>query len=90
VDRIAHEVAASGGRFSSLLTSITQSAPFQTRRGDDGALKIAPRLAIPEAPPPELRKGRPFDRRPFERPPEAERPPRNPVPAPAANSTNAN
>ena len=42
VDRIAEHVAADGGRFSTLLAALVESPPFQTRRGDDGSLKIAP------------------------------------------------
>ncbi len=62
VDRIASKVAADGGKFSTLLAEVVQSAPFQTRRGDDGSLKIAPRVAVPADPPPEQRKGRRFFR----------------------------
>ncbi len=58
VDAIAENVAAEGGKFSTLLTAIVQSPPFQTRRGDDGSLKIAPRIAIPPTPPPDQRKAR--------------------------------
>jgi hypothetical protein len=61
-DRIADEVMESNGKFSTMLASIVSSAPFQTRRGDDGSLKIAPRVAIPVTPPPEERKGRRFRR----------------------------
>ncbi len=64
VDRITTELLANGGRFSTLLAAIVASPPFQTRRGDDGSLKIAPRVAIPATPPPELRKGRRFGPRP--------------------------
>jgi hypothetical protein len=73
VDRISREVMGDGGKFSTLLLSIVNSTPFQMRRGDDGSLKIAPRVTVPEPPPPEKRKGRRF-RRPFN----AEAPPRNP------------
>lgn len=58
VDRIAETVEANGGKFSTLLVEVVQSAPFQMRRGDDGTLKIAPRVAVPADPPPEQRKGR--------------------------------
>ena len=62
VERIADEVERSGGKFSTLLAAVVQSPPFQTRRGDDGSLKIAPRVAVPETPPPDQRKGRKFRR----------------------------
>jgi hypothetical protein len=75
VDRISAEVLAGGGKFSTLLAGVVNSAPFQTRRGDDGSLKIAPRVAIPETPPPEKRKGRKF-----RRPPNAEVPIKEPTP----------
>ena len=80
-DRITAEVMADDGKFSTLLLSVVESAPFQTRRGDDGSLKIAPRVAIPEAPPPEKRKGRRF-RRPqnAEFPAQTPHPTRKPCP----------
>jgi hypothetical protein len=62
VDAIAARVGAEGGKFSTLLAAIVDSAPFQMRRGDDGALKIAPRVTVPEPPPPDQRKGRQFRR----------------------------
>lgn len=58
VDRIAAEVAADGGKFSTLLTAVVESPAFQTRRGDDGRAPDSPNAGIPEPPPPELRKGR--------------------------------
>jgi hypothetical protein len=36
VDRIAARVEADGGKFSTLLTAMIESEPFQTRRGDGG------------------------------------------------------
>ena len=76
VDRIAHRVASEGGKFSTLLLAVVESPQFQLRRGDDGALKTPPRSIIPEAPPPEKRKGR-------RRPPRAnpENVPTNDIPA---------
>lgn len=44
VDRIAAEVAAGGGKFSTLLAGITTSPQFTLRRGDAGE---SPRLARP-------------------------------------------
>lgn len=58
VDRITDRVLADNGKFSSLLLAVIESPPFQMRRGDDGAVKTAPRLALPEPPPPDQRKGR--------------------------------
>ena len=85
VDRIADELAAGNGRFSTLLMAVINSPAFQLRRGDDGRSKEAPRIVVPQPPPPEQRKGR----RRF-RPEEFQRQ-RNPDPeekaakAPAAN-----
>jgi hypothetical protein len=79
VDRIADRVQAEGGKFSTLLAAVVESAAFQTRRGDDGNLKIAPRVAVPEAPPPDQRKGRRF-----RRPQNADTPPKDAVASPAA------
>jgi mono/diheme cytochrome c family protein len=56
VDRVAAAVAADGGKFSTLLFGVIESPAFQTRRGDDGEAKDAPRLAIPPTPPPEKRR----------------------------------
>ncbi len=58
VDRIADRVAQDGGKFSTLLLAVIDSPPFQMRRGDDGLVKTPPRSFVPEAPPPEQRKGR--------------------------------
>ncbi len=58
VDRIAEQVAQDGGKFSTLLLAVIDSPPFQMRRGDDGLVKTPPRSFVPEAPPPEQRKGR--------------------------------
>lgn len=58
VDRIAEQVAGDQGKFSTLLAGVIASPPFQLRRGDDGLVKTPPRSLIPEAPPPEQRKGR--------------------------------
>ncbi len=76
VDRIAEQVQAGGGKFSTLLAAVVESPAFQTRRGDDGNLKIAPRVAVPEAPPPEQRKGRRIRRQQ-----NAEEPAKNAVPS---------
>lgn len=77
VDRITDEMMANGGKFSGLLASVIRSPAFQTRRGDDASeLQTAPRVVLPEIPPPDKRKGRrgrfndiqrPGDRRPGER-----------------------
>ena len=66
VDRIAADVATSGGKFSTLLQGVIESPAFLTRRGDDGEAKNAPRLAIPATPPPEKRRP-PKRQRNFER-----------------------
>lgn len=58
VDHIADQVAKDQGRFSTLLMAVIESPPFQMRRGDDGIVKTPPRSLVPEAPPPEQRKGR--------------------------------
>lgn len=57
-DRIADQVAKDNGKFSTLLMAVIESPAFQMRRGDDGVLKTPPRSFVPEAPPPEQRKGR--------------------------------
>jgi hypothetical protein len=54
---MAEQLATDGGKFSTLLTAIVESVPFQNRRGDDGAQKSARTVAIPPIPPPEKRKG---------------------------------
>jgi hypothetical protein len=56
VDRITDELLADGGKFSTLLASVIDSPAFQLRRGDDGALKVAPRPEIPDIPPPDQRR----------------------------------
>jgi hypothetical protein len=58
VDRIAAEVAADGGKFSTLLMAVIESPAFQTRRGDDGRVLDSPNAGIPETPPVEKRKAR--------------------------------
>jgi hypothetical protein len=58
VDRIAERVSQDNGKFSTLLMAVVESPAFQMRRGDDGIVKTPPRSMIPEAPPPEQRKGR--------------------------------
>ncbi len=58
VDRIAAEVAAEGGKFSTLLVAVIESPAFQTRRGDDGRALDTPNAGLPETPPLEVRKGR--------------------------------
>ncbi|HEX5223051.1 MAG TPA: DUF1588 domain-containing protein [Verrucomicrobiae bacterium] len=57
VDGIADQMMANYGKFSTLLMALVESPAFQTRRGDDGRLKELPRVALPEPPPPEKRKG---------------------------------
>lgn len=57
-DQIADRVANDGGKFSTLLMAVIESPAFQLRRGDDGSVKTPPRSLVPEAPPPEQRKGR--------------------------------
>jgi len=57
VDRISDMLMADNGKFSTLLLAMVESPAFQTRRGDDGRLKELPRVALPEPPPPEKRKG---------------------------------
>ncbi|MDB6153655.1 MAG: hypothetical protein JWL90_2108 [Chthoniobacteraceae bacterium] len=57
VDELGGKLMADNGRFSTLLMGVIESAPFQMRRGDDGASKSAPGLQIPATPPPEKRKG---------------------------------
>lgn len=58
VDRIAERVSQDNGKFSTLLLAVIESPAFQMRRGDDGIVKTPPRSMIPEAPPPEQRKGK--------------------------------
>jgi hypothetical protein len=57
IDGITDRMLAEGGKFSTLLAAVIESAPFQMRRGDDGALKSAPIVSVPPIPPPEKRKG---------------------------------
>jgi len=57
VDRISDQLVADNGKFSTLLLALVESPAFQTRRGDDGRFKELPRVALPEPPPPEKRKG---------------------------------
>ncbi|MEW6305497.1 MAG: DUF1592 domain-containing protein [Verrucomicrobiota bacterium] len=80
VDRIAANLAASNGRFSTLLSGIVQSPAFQMRRGDDGATKALPHLAKPSkpaTPPPDQR----FDRRRRNKAESNSAQPANPPPA---------
>jgi hypothetical protein len=58
VDRITDQLIAGNGKFSTLLLAAVASPPFQLRRGDDGEIKTPPRIALPEPPPPDQRKGR--------------------------------
>jgi hypothetical protein len=67
VDRVSAAVATDGGKFSTLLLGVIESPAFQTRRGDDGEAKDAPRYSIPATPPPEKRRP-PKRRRDVERP----------------------
>lgn len=57
MDEISDQLAASGGKFSTLLMAVINSPSFQLRRGDDGSAKEAPKIVLPKIPPPELRKG---------------------------------
>jgi hypothetical protein len=69
VDRITDEMMADGGKFSTLLSSVVESPAFQTRRGDDASeLQTAPRVVVPEIPPPDKRKGRRGRFNQFQRP----------------------
>jgi hypothetical protein len=69
VDRITDEMMADGGKFSTLLISVVESPAFQTRRGDDASeLQTAPRVVVPEIPPPDKRKGRRGRFNQFQRP----------------------
>jgi hypothetical protein len=84
VDRITDEVMADGGKFSTLLTAVVASPAFQTRRGDDASeLQTAPRVTIPEIPPPDKRKGRRGRFNQFQRP-EGRRPEERSRPEPEA------
>ena len=56
VDLITNKLMNEGGKFSMLLLEVVESAAFQSRRGDDQAPLPERRLAVPEIPPPELRK----------------------------------
>ncbi len=67
VDEISLKLRDSGGKFSVLLGELVRSRPFQMRRGDDGKVIDPPRADIPEAPPPEKRKGRRFSAEEFRR-----------------------
>ena len=59
VDLITNKLMNEGGKFSMLLLEVVESAAFQLRRGDDQAPLPERRLAVPEIPPPELRKAPP-------------------------------
>ncbi|HYE31964.1 MAG TPA: DUF1592 domain-containing protein [Methylomirabilota bacterium] len=56
IDQITRQVAASNGKFSTLLLAVVESDPFLYRRGDAGSLKSSPRNFIPQPPPPEKRR----------------------------------
>jgi hypothetical protein len=56
VDRIARDLVADGGKFSTLLTHVVESPAFQTRRGDAGGAKFAGRDNLPQPPPPDKRR----------------------------------
>ena len=56
VDGITDQMMAEGGRFSTLLTSVIESPAFLMRRGDDGQLREAAGVAIPEPPALERRR----------------------------------
>ncbi len=74
VDGITDRLLEDGGKFSTLLTGVIESTPFQMRRGDDGAQKSAPSVSVPPIPPPEKRKGmrRRFNNPEFEQRPRRE------------------
>lgn len=55
IDNIASQLVADDGKFSTLLLGVIESPAFQTRRGDNGLAKSAPKFALPTAPPPEKR-----------------------------------
>lgn len=80
VDRITDSLVTDKGKFSTLLFGVVRSPAFQMRRGDDGADREAPRLALPEPPPPELRTGKKRRKIIDEPPPERTTPETPPVP----------
>jgi len=84
VDRVSTAVATDGGKFSTLLLGVIESPAFQTRRGDDGEAKDAPRYSIPATPPPEKRRP-PRRRRDIEQPAAT-----NAVPAALPNAAQTN
>lgn len=48
VDRITASVAADGGKFSTLLAAVVESAPFQMRRGDTALAAGPTRVTLPQ------------------------------------------
>jgi hypothetical protein len=60
IEQTVAQLAEQGGRFSVLLEAIVESRQFQMRRGDAGEMKLAPRVAIPQPPPPDQRDGKKF------------------------------
>jgi len=56
VDRLAVDLDANGGTFSTLLMGVVESPAFQMRRGDDGGTRSATRGFVPSPPPPEKRR----------------------------------
>lgn len=55
IDSIASQLVTDNGKFSSLLLGVIESPAFQTRRGDSGLTKSAPKLVLPSTPPPDKR-----------------------------------
>ncbi|MDB6054169.1 MAG: hypothetical protein JWN25_1692 [Verrucomicrobiales bacterium] len=55
IDQIAARMLSDSGKFSTLLIGVVESPAFQSRRGDSGILKQAPKIMIPPTPPPEKR-----------------------------------
>jgi len=55
IDHIASQLVTDNGKFSTLLMGVVESPAFQTRRGDNGLAKSAPKFAVPATPPPEKR-----------------------------------
>jgi hypothetical protein len=85
VDRIVAKLSADGGKFSTLLAGVTESAPFLMRRGDSGQVQSPKRAARLEPPPPDKRKG-PVRKKAANRqqpPAAADARPTAPTPAPA-------
>lgn len=55
IDQITARMVDENGKFSTLLLGIVDSPAFQTRRGDSGLAKSAPKTVMPTTPPPEKR-----------------------------------